>query len=37
MALVRELVGRDLERGQSPEVSQVGRRTEESPQREVWS
>jgi hypothetical protein len=39
MALVRELVGRDLERGQhqGSEVSQVGSGTEESPPRDVWS
>jgi hypothetical protein len=37
MALVRELVGRDLERGQSSEVGQVGSGDEEAPPRSVWS
>jgi len=39
MALVRELVGKDLERGhqRSSDVSQVASGVEESPQRDVWS
>ena len=39
MALVRELVGRDLEHGQhrGSEVGQVGSGTVESPPRDVWS
>ena len=39
MDLVRELVGRDLERGQhrDSEVGQVGSGTVESPPKDVWS